>query len=81
MKMSGKNQTDTKEIEVSKLGQPFIEGSHVSFTFHRHRYLGTVEKQLRNSAILKFDKEFAQTTTAMDMKQRIVISYAKMKLI
>ena len=50
--MSEKNRTDGKEIEVSSLGKPFVKGSHVSFTFHRHHFSGVVEKQLRNSAIL-----------------------------
>ena len=79
--MSEKNRTDGKEIEVSSLGKPFVKGSHVSFTFHRHHFSRVVEKQLRNSAILKFDQEFAKTTTAMDMKQLIVISYSKMQLL
>ncbi|MCP0887227.1 hypothetical protein LB941_07750 [Ligilactobacillus sp. WILCCON 0076] len=79
--MSEKSRTNVKEIEVSELGKPFVKGSHVAFTFHRHHFVGTVEKQLKNSAILVFDKEFAKTMTAMDMKQKIVISYSKIQFL
>ena len=84
---------EEKEIEVSSIGKAFVKGTHVEFTYHRHRftgvtvntlvgaYTGVIEKQLRNSAILNFDPEFDHTNTAIDLKQKIVISYQKMKAI
>ena len=68
---------EEKEIEVSSIGKAFVKGTHVEFTYHRHRFTGVIEKQLRNSAILNFD----HTNTAIDLKQKIVISYQKMKAI
>lgn len=70
-----------RKIEVSKIGKPFKKGTHVSFTFHRHKYAGMVEKQLQNSAILNFDDEYENTTLAVDAKGKIIISYKKMKLL
>lgn len=72
---------EEKEIEVSSIGKAFVKGTHVEFTYHRHCFTGVIEKQLRNSAILNFDPEFDQTNTAIDLKQKIVISYQKMKAI
>ena len=71
---------EERKIEISKLGQDFMPGTHVEFTYHRHHFSGVVEKQLRNSAILVFDDEFKNTTTALDLKQKMVISYQKMTL-
>ena len=42
---------EEKEIEVSSIGKAFVKGTHVEFTYHRHRFTGVIEKQLRNSAI------------------------------
>ena len=72
---------EEKEIEVSSIGKAFVKGTHVEFTYHRHSFTGVIEKQLRNSAILNFDPEFDHTNTAIDLKQKIVISYQKMKAI
>ncbi|WP_270627025.1 hypothetical protein [Ligilactobacillus ruminis] len=72
---------EEKKIEVSSIGKAFVKGTHVEFTYHRHRFTGVIEKQLRNSAILNFDPEFDHTNTAIDLKQKIVISYQKMKAI
>lgn len=72
---------EEKEIEVSSIGKAFVKGTHVEFTYYRHRFTGVIEKQLRNSAILNFDPEFDHTNTAIDLKQKIVISYQKMKAI
>ena len=72
---------EEKEIEVSSIGKAFVKGTHVEFTYHRHRFKCFIEKQLRNSAILNFDPEFDHTNTAIDLKQKIVISYQKMKAI
>ncbi len=72
---------EEKEIEVSSIGKAFVKGTHVEFTYHRHHFTGVIEKQLRNSAILNFDPEFDHTNTAIDLKQKIVISYHKMKAI
>lgn len=72
---------EEKEIEVSSIGKAFVKGTHVEFTYHRYRFTGVIEKQLRNSAILNFDPEFDHTNTAIDLKQKIVISYQKMKAI
>lgn len=72
---------EEKEIEVSGIGKPFVKGTHVRFTYHRHHFTGVVEKQLRNSAIISFDSEFDHTTTAIDLKQKIVISYKKMTMV
>lgn len=76
-KSNGKNSI----IEVSKLGEPFKKNCHVSFIFHRHHFQGVIEKQLKNSAIIDFDSEFSQSSTAQELKQKVVISYAKLKLI
>ena len=72
---------EEKEIEVSSIGKAFVKGTHVEFTYHHNRFTGVIEKQLRNSAILNFDPEFDHTNTAIDLKQKIVISYQKMKAI
>ena len=72
---------EEREIEVSSIGKAFVKGTHVEFTYHRHLFTGVIEKQLRNSAILNFDPEFDHTNTAIDLKQKIVISYQKMKAI
>ncbi|KRM06250.1 MAG: hypothetical protein ABF624_04950 [Liquorilactobacillus ghanensis] len=76
-KGNGKNSV----IEVSKLGKPFKRDTHVAFIFHRHHFQGVVEKQLKNSAIIDFDSEFSQSNTAQELKQKVVISYTKLKLI
>ena len=75
----GQKAREEKEIEVSSIGKAFVKGTHVEFTYHR--FTGVIEKQLRNSAILNFDPEFDHTNTAIDLKQKIVISYQKMKAI
>ncbi len=67
-------------IEISKLGQPFKKDTHVVFIFHRHHFSGIVEKQLKNSAIIDFDQKFSQSNTAQELKQKVVISYSKLKL-
>ena len=74
-----RSRNEPKPIVPSAKGKPFVKGTHVQFTFHRHNYKGVVEKQLKNSAIIDFDSEFSHTVTAEEMKQKIVISYAKMK--
>lgn len=72
---------EEKKIEISSTGKPFVKGTHVAFSYHRHHFKGIIEKQLRNSAIIVFDPEYEMTNTAIDLKQRIVISYTKMKAI
>ncbi len=74
-------RNEEKKIEISAKGKPFVPGTHVKFVYHRHHYNGTIEKQLRNSAIIIFDPEFENTVTAIELKQRIVISYSKMQVI
>ena len=74
-----RSRNEPKPIVPSAKGKSFVKGTHVQFTFHRHNYKGVVEKQLKNSAIIDFDPEFSHTVTAEEMKQKIVISYAKMK--
>ena len=73
-------QTEEK-FEVSAEGKPYVKGTHVEFTYKRHKFTGIIEKQLRNSAIIVFDTEFADSYIALELKHRIVISYAKMKII
>ncbi|WP_420806304.1 hypothetical protein [Liquorilactobacillus cacaonum] len=63
------------------MGEPFQKSVHVSFIFNRQHFKGTVEKQLKNSAIIDFDNEFSNSETALDLKQKVVISYSKMKLL
>lgn len=74
-------RNEEKKIEISAKGKPFVPGTHVKFVYHHHHYKGTIEKQLRNSAIIIFDPEFENTVTAIELKQRIVISYSKMQVI
>lgn len=74
-------RNEEKKIEISAKGKPFVPGSHVEFVYQRHHYKGTVEKQLRNSAIIIFDPEFEDTVMAIELKQKIVISYSKMRVI
>lgn len=74
------NGTGMVPIEVSKLGEPFKKDTHVNFIFHRHHFSGIVEKQLKNSAIIDFDQKFSQSNTAQELKQKVVISYSKLKL-
>lgn len=74
-------RNEEKKIEISAKGKPFVPGTHVEFVYHRHHYKGTIEKQLRNSAIIIFDPEFENTVTAIELKQKIVISYSKMQMI
>lgn len=74
-------RNEEKKIEISAKGKPFVPGTHVKFVYHRHHDKGTIEKQLRNSAIIIFDPEFENTVTAIELKQRIVISYSKMQVI
>ena len=50
MEQSEKREQKTreeKEIEVSSIGKAFVKGTHVEFTYHRHRFTGVIEKQLR----------------------------------
>lgn len=68
-------------IEINKMGEPFQKSVHVSFIFNRQHFKGTVEKQLKNSAIIDFDNEFSNSETALELKQKVVISYSKMKLL
>ncbi|KRL05414.1 hypothetical protein [Liquorilactobacillus oeni] len=70
---------DKQIIEVSKIGEPFRKDMHVSFVFNRHHFKGIVKKQLRNSAIIDFDDEYSQSSTALELKQKVVISYSKLK--
>lgn len=74
-------RNEEKKIEISAKGKPFVPGTHVKFVYHRHHYKGTIKKQLRNSAIIIFDPEFENTVTAIELKQKIVISYSKMQVI
>lgn len=74
-------RNEEKKIEISAKGKPFVPGSHVEFVYQRHHYKGAVEKQLRNSAIIIFDPEFENTVMAIELKQKIVISYSKMRVI
>ncbi|KRL00894.1 hypothetical protein FC81_GL001728 [Liquorilactobacillus capillatus DSM 19910] len=66
---------------MSKLGTPFVKDKHVAFVFHRHHFEGKVAKQLRNSAIIDFDNDYKESSTALELKQKVVISYSKMKLV
>lgn len=68
-------------IEINKMGEPFQKSVRVSFIFNRQHFKGTVEKQLKNSAIIDFDNEFSNSETALELKQKVVISYSKMKLL
>ena len=74
-------RNEEKKIEISAKGKPFVPGTHAKCVYHRHHYKGTIEKQLRNSAIIIFDPEFENTVTAIELKQKIVISYSKMQVI
>ncbi|KRN09762.1 hypothetical protein [Liquorilactobacillus mali] len=76
-----RNDQNKQIIEVNELGEPFIERTHVSFIFNRQHFKGIVEKQLKNSAIIDFDDEYSGSETALDLKQKVVISYSKMKLL
>ena len=64
-------RNEEKKIEISAKGKPFVPGTHVKFVYHRHHYKG----------IIIFDPEFENTVTAIELKQRIVISYSKMQVI
>ncbi|KRL05315.1 hypothetical protein FC92_GL001476 [Liquorilactobacillus hordei DSM 19519] len=76
-----RNNQNKQIIEVSKLGEAFRKRTHVSFIFNRQHFKGIVEKQLKNSAIIDFDDEYKGSETALDLKQKVVISYSKMKLL
>lgn len=72
---------DKQVIEVSILGEPFKKSRHVAFVFNRHHFKGIIKKQLKNSAIIDFDKEYSQSSTAQELKQKVVISYSKLKFV
>lgn len=81
MEKKKSRRNDEKKVEVSPEGQQFTVGTHVKFSYNKHQFTGVVKKQLRNSAIIFFDPKFENTITAIDLKQRIVISYQKLKVI
>ncbi|GAJ26462.1 hypothetical protein JCM15457_1391 [Liquorilactobacillus sucicola DSM 21376 = JCM 15457] len=80
-KRKSRNNRDEQVIEVSELGTPFVKNTHVAFVFHRHHFKGKIKKQLRNSAIIDFDSDYKESSTALELKQKVVISYSKMKLV
>ena len=76
-----RSEQNKQIIEVTELGEPFGKSTHVSFIFNRQHFKGIVEKQLKNSAIIDFDDEYSGSETALDLKQKVVVSYSKMKLL
>ncbi|WP_409021814.1 hypothetical protein ACE83Q_05905 [Dellaglioa sp. P0083] len=72
---------DEKNVEVNEKGIPFPADTRVSFETNNEFFTGVVEKQLKNSAIIKFDKEFIKNETAEELKHKIVVSYAGLELI
>ncbi|EKW98882.1 hypothetical protein [Ligilactobacillus saerimneri] len=80
-KRNARMRGEAKPIVPNAHGKSFVQGTHVEFVFHRHKYTGKVAKQLNNSAIVVFDPRFSHTMTAAELKQKVVISYTKMRKI